>query len=396
MTPGTTAAANARRKTVTFPAGVKGSGGGGGGGGGVGGKAGSCAGVVVELDAETLFNPRGACLAQTTPRDLPGGFPGSPGPGPGPWVMRGGGGNAATATATNGKGQDRKPSSRRRVLDNNADGENDDMGAGQDVTIDLTSPRSRSGRYWKAEYESYSGNSGAQMRRLAKREVLAKKFARVKDAEAVALREELRVERIRVGMLEGRGGGGGGGVDVGGEVCGVVDVESPKDLRERMERAEGSVCVLNREKRALAMEVESIRGERDELREDCERLRRENEKLRSGSGDRASLRKEIKRIPRSSRKPRESFDIWADVAGLENEEEESLPVLDASSPLKVREVNEVVKSQPEHLEAAEQVEKATLTTAPKAKIDMSAKEERLAAAKLRLEERRRNREKNSG
>jgi len=390
MTPGTTAAANARRKTVTFPAGVKGSGGGGGGGGsgGVGSKAGSCAGVVVELDAETLFNPRGAGLAQTTPRDLPGGFPGSPGPGLG--LMSGDGGDA---TATKRQGQDQRASSRRRVLDNNADGENDDMGAGQDVTIDLTSPRSRSGRYWKAEYESYSGTSVAQMRRLAKREVLAKKFARVKDAEAVALREELRVQRTRVGVLERRGGG----VDVGGEVCGVVDVESPKDLRERTERAEGSVGVLNREKRALAMEVESIRGERDELREECERLRRENEKLRSGSVDRASLRKGTKRAPRASRKPRESFDIWADVAGLEDEEEEeSLPVLDASSPLKAREVNEVAKSQPERMEVAERLDKATSTKAPEAKTEMSAKEERLAAAKLRLEERRRNREKNSG
>jgi len=364
MTPGT-AAANARRKTVSFPAGVKGS----GGGGRVGGD--------VVLDGEALF---GSQTHAQTPKDLPGKFPS---PSTSPWMRKSGG--AAT-------GQDRR-ASRRRVRDSGA--EKDKVADCGDGTLELSSPRSRSGRYWKGEYEAYDGNATVEMRRLVKKEHLAKKFARVMDAEAAALREELRVERRRVGELRMRIGEVS--VDVEGEVCEVVDIESPGVVRERMERAEGSVEVLRREKRVLELEVERLHGEKDkavkELQEECGRLKRENEKLRSEKGRDGSgaSQKEAKHTPRP-RKPRERFDIWADVAGLE--EEESLPALDGSSPLKTRELNEVVQSRAESQETAHQAKKSTSTKAAETKKVLSAKEERLAAARLRLEEKRKNREKN--
>ena len=77
--------------------------------------------------------------------------------------------------------------------------------SGQDsgeVTLDMDAPRSKSGRYWKTEYDSYSSRTQTEMRKLLKKEQVAKKYAKHKDIALQELEDELRAERRKVTKLE--------------------------------------------------------------------------------------------------------------------------------------------------------------------------------------------------
>ncbi|KAK9769191.1 putative Spindle pole body formation-associated protein-domain-containing protein [Seiridium cardinale] len=71
-----------------------------------------------------------------------------------------------------------------------------------DVTVDLNEPHSRSGKYWKSEFNKYSGDARAEMEKLVKYKHLAKCYAQKKDAEAVDLNQQLKEEREKVAELE--------------------------------------------------------------------------------------------------------------------------------------------------------------------------------------------------
>lgn len=73
-----------------------------------------------------------------------------------------------------------------------------------DMTIDLNDPHSQSGRYWKSEYERYHEEAKAEMRKLVKYKQLAKSFARKKDSEATDLGEKLREEQQKVANMEAK------------------------------------------------------------------------------------------------------------------------------------------------------------------------------------------------
>lgn len=361
MTPGTAAL---RRKTVSFPAGVKGS------GGGVQAVVGAEGAHGTLLDEDALFG----VAAAPTPKDVPGKFPS-----PSPWARR------------TGEGARRRGGSLRAQTSRDAakaGEEGKEKGTAEDATLDFTAPRSTSGRYWKMEYEAYSANSTVEMRRLAKKEQLAKKFARMKDAETAGLREELRVERKKARGLERRVKEEDGIAselkeEEEEEVCGIVEVETPERLRRRVGKAEREVEELRKEKREADEAME-------EMTKQCERLRHEIESLRSASqglgGD-----DHTKQQPKAASRPRkamESFDIWADAAVLDKDE--ALPSIEDSSPLKTREANEVSQRD---IKAASPLKDVTNSNAPEKSKIVDSKEDRLAAAKRRLEERRRNREK---
>jgi len=128
----------------------------------------------------------GPSLTAPTPRDIPGRFPS-------PWTAKKGviltkdpkdiSQKKPTSTSTSSQ-----PRRRAASID--------------DITTDMTHPRSTSGTYWKSEYDMYSHKSTHEMKRLAKKEQLAKKYARHKDSEAATLAEELRHEQARVVDLE--------------------------------------------------------------------------------------------------------------------------------------------------------------------------------------------------
>lgn len=72
----------------------------------------------------------------------------------------------------------------------------------QDVTLDLNEPQSRSGRYWKEEFNKYHEDARAELEKLVKYKQLTKSYAKQKDAEALQLAEQLRDEQIKVLKME--------------------------------------------------------------------------------------------------------------------------------------------------------------------------------------------------
>ncbi|KAF2811444.1 uncharacterized protein BDZ99DRAFT_275361 [Mytilinidion resinicola] len=67
----------------------------------------------------------------------------------------------------------------------------------QDLTLDYMEPRSASGKYWKEQFMSYSQQSEHEMRRLIKKEQIARSFARKKDGDATELTLKLEEEQER-------------------------------------------------------------------------------------------------------------------------------------------------------------------------------------------------------
>jgi len=72
----------------------------------------------------------------------------------------------------------------------------------EDVTVDVSAPRSTSGRYWKTEFDSFSSKSTLEVRKLAKKEQLAKSYAKHRDTEATNLAQLLHREQKKVLRLE--------------------------------------------------------------------------------------------------------------------------------------------------------------------------------------------------
>ncbi|GKT58782.1 urease accessory protein [Colletotrichum tofieldiae] len=80
--------------------------------------------------------------------------------------------------------------------------EADDDQCTQDVTIDLNEPHSRSGKYWKSEFEQYHQDAKAEMEKLLKYKQLAKSYAKMKDAEAIDLNAKLKEEQEKAAQME--------------------------------------------------------------------------------------------------------------------------------------------------------------------------------------------------
>ncbi|GJC93657.1 urease accessory protein [Colletotrichum higginsianum] len=80
--------------------------------------------------------------------------------------------------------------------------EADDDQCTQDITIDLNEPHSRSGKYWKSEFEQYHQDAKAEMEKLLKYKQLAKSYAKMKDAEAIDLNAKLKEEQEKASQME--------------------------------------------------------------------------------------------------------------------------------------------------------------------------------------------------
>ncbi|PKS07979.1 hypothetical protein jhhlp_006591 [Lomentospora prolificans] len=78
----------------------------------------------------------------------------------------------------------------------------DDDCCSHDITVDLNEPYSRSGKYWKSNFETYHRDAKAEMEKLLKYKQLAKSYAKMKDAEAIDLNEKLREEQEKVLDME--------------------------------------------------------------------------------------------------------------------------------------------------------------------------------------------------
>ena len=73
-----------------------------------------------------------------------------------------------------------------------------------DVTVDLRSPRSKSGQHWKREYQRDHDKSKREMRKLIRYSQDTKSYAVKRDGEALRLAEKLRSAEITVQEMENR------------------------------------------------------------------------------------------------------------------------------------------------------------------------------------------------
>ena len=71
-------------------------------------------------------------------------------------------------------------------------------------TIDLAKPRSRSGKHWKRQYETYFSNSDREMKNIIKYGQNVKSYAVKRDSEASMLSEQLQKESARVKEMEAK------------------------------------------------------------------------------------------------------------------------------------------------------------------------------------------------
>ncbi|KAI0123043.1 spindle pole body formation-associated protein-domain-containing protein [Xylariales sp. AK1849] len=74
----------------------------------------------------------------------------------------------------------------------------------QEVTVDLNEPHSKSGKYWKSEFNTYTEDARAEMEKLVKYKYLAKRYAEKKDAEALDLNQKLKEQQEKVVQMEKR------------------------------------------------------------------------------------------------------------------------------------------------------------------------------------------------
>lgn len=71
----------------------------------------------------------------------------------------------------------------------------------EEVTLEIREPRTASGRYWKSEFDTLSAESEQRLRQLAKKELLARTFAKHKEDLAMNLEIELEEERKQIAEL---------------------------------------------------------------------------------------------------------------------------------------------------------------------------------------------------
>ncbi len=71
-----------------------------------------------------------------------------------------------------------------------------------DTTVDLSQPRSRSGKHWKTEYEQYHKRSNREMKKMIIYGQNVKSYAVKKDSEATRLGEKLKKELTKVAVME--------------------------------------------------------------------------------------------------------------------------------------------------------------------------------------------------
>lgn len=78
----------------------------------------------------------------------------------------------------------------------------DAQGDGGEDTINMDEPRSQSGKYWKAEFDSYKSKTALEIRRLIQYRSAAKTYAKKKDEEAYRLASKLKEEELKVEEME--------------------------------------------------------------------------------------------------------------------------------------------------------------------------------------------------
>lgn len=224
----------------------------------------------------------GPNLSAPTPRDIPGRFPS-------PWTAK----KEVILTKESKNISQQKPTPtssqpRRRAA------------SIDDITTDMSHPRSTSGTYWKSEYDMYSHKSTHEMKRLAKKEQLAKKYARHKDSEAATLAETLRHEQGRVAELEKQVSEYVSKLNIAlGEVQELKDERRAKNQHFNKSDEDAREAEWHRKaNERLQVEIEKRRAERAankaELAKERQEIKRKDEMIRKADEQIAELEAKLR------------------------------------------------------------------------------------------------------
>lgn len=265
-----------------------------------------------------------------------------------------------------------------------------------DVTLDMNAPRSRSGRYWKTEYESHVAKTSTEIRKLAKKEQVAKKYAKHRDSTASKLEEELQREQQKAAKLEVQV------EDFRNRISNAVkDTASSKSREAQSSKHEPDMPTSGhshptsyKDEREAQQELQTLRSANQRLQdrarkqqnqsnvndqakeEHIGRLQTENDALR------AELRSLRRGPPSASHRERSTAvpasdpasDIWADAGGQGQ---------DTKSPRR-----RLSKSRPPLTQRDDNIAPVESTEQDQAKRESRLSEERRIAAIRRLEERK--------
>lgn len=188
----------------------------------------------------------------------------------------------------------------------------------EETSADTSQPLSSSGKYWKDEYDSLSVKSAEQMRKLVKKEQLAKKFARIKDSTVNELECRLREEQGKVTDLEAQlqqyvdklTQATCEATRANQEMAGRISTPRPSSLAE----AYLKIDKVHEQNEALQVKMRQMQKEHDSYRAGAEekirRLKRTSRETTVSSRDSREASARVARTPQRRADP--PSDIWAD------------------------------------------------------------------------------------
>ncbi|KAL9074514.1 MAG: hypothetical protein Q9157_004373 [Trypethelium eluteriae] len=207
----------------------------------------------------------------------------------------------------------------------------------KDERIDRDDTISDSGVYWKQEYEQYAAKTKQEMKKLLKKQRLAKDFARQKDTEVTDLAGKLRSERKKMQKLEAR--------------TSELEVQM-REYRDTLTKTKEEL-ESSRQKAANQVEEAQNQPQKQEIEEMQEQQRKTSKELREAREEssvlrleRDNLRQELDEARRADARHRRArnrtdndggqapLDLWADAVGGTPASAESVKTIIRSSPPK--------------------------------------------------------------
>ncbi|KAG4440243.1 hypothetical protein IFR05_004262 [Cadophora sp. M221] len=212
---------------------------------------------------------------------------------------------ATTATSANAEtSKSSKPTQGNQDLLRQSEDDNTDM----DITVDLNHPHSKSGKFWKSEYEQYHEEALVGMKKLMAYKELAKSYAKHKDAENIDLAKKLKESQQTVANMEdkmfeisariallGKDGNGDDAPELVKELArqAALGVQYKAQVEEFRAALEGDENQSSPSKRARKHRM-SRHSEESDI-DTCRELRKAREQLK----EMASLKEELSNLQQS-------------------------------------------------------------------------------------------------
>ena len=205
-----------------------------------------------------------------------------------------------------------------------------------DHTTEFDQPKSKSGQYWKQEYEQYTVNTKQEMKKLVTKQRLAKSYARQKDSEVTELAGMLRDERRKTQKLQARTSEleaqmqeyQNALTQTKEELALSRQYANEKIVEARNHSNEQDSAEWQVQQRRTSRELREAREESSTLRIERDNLRKQLDEARLGARDRRARNRADND---GSQAP---LDIWADAIGGTPASAESVKTIIKSSPAK--------------------------------------------------------------